>query len=64
MTDKPVTEVIEVSLSDLAWIAQTVHQGYHNEGNGGKRWQNCSMDVCNFIWKLSYKDAPHSLDDR
>jgi hypothetical protein len=34
----------------LAWVANTVHQGYHHEApNGGVEWRQCSKVVCSAI---------------
>lgn len=46
-------EKISMETRDLKWIAQSVHNAYHNppEGKGG-HWDSCEKSVCNFVQQL------------
>ena len=50
---------IEVSVYDVRWLVQTVHNAYHQppEGKGGV-WQDCEKTVCRWcITLLTKHDA-------
>jgi len=51
---------IQVSAYDVRWVAQTVHNAYHQppEGRGGV-WQDCSKTVCRWAIQLLTK---HDVD--